>query len=219
MTSRFAMILLVILAAGLMAGCAEEEPEPEELPPPPPTPDEIARPFLSQQGFNLPPPQKGLTLPPGEADRFKSAFRQFKASNEATEEGKEALKIVSRAVEQRLNMAEANESWEPVMVLADAFAILNPGNTKYASVREAAEIELRKPVVTIRGIVDSKGQTVAFLDLYQPLENKKYQVRMRPGEELHRLRFDTVIGNNRGIRFTYLDTSESFDVFTTNAAP
>src|SRR5690606_14966061 len=99
-------------------------------------------------------------------------------------EGKEAIKIVSRAVETRLTAAEENEAWEPVMLLADTFEILNPGNTKYASVREAAEIELRKPVVTIRGIVDSQGQTVAFLDLYQPLENKRFQVRMRPGEEL-----------------------------------
>ena len=220
MTSRFTIVLLAIMAVVFLAGCAEEEePPPEDLPPPPPTPQEIAQPFIAQHGLNGPPPPKGLKLPPGEADRFKTAFRQFKSSNEGTEEGREAIKLVTRSVETRLTQAEENESWEAVVLLADSFEILSPGNTKYASLREEAETELRKPVVTIRGIVDSKGQTVAFLDLYQPLENKVYQVRMRPGEQMHQLRFDTVIGNNRGIRFTYLETSESFDVFTSNAGP
>jgi len=111
-------------------------------------------------------------------------------------------------VDQRIPRMEDNELWDFVVVLCDVHEVFKPGSTRFARVRETAEIELRKPKITVSGIHEKDGQVTAILKFYLPLSGETYSERPRIGEVFHGMKFVDVVGNNRGVEMEYLETGE-----------
>lgn len=208
---RLTVLLAVLLIA--IAGCEkEEEEEPLVEEAPPPSPQEIAQKIIRELDLTAPIPPPEWNMPKEVIPGYLSAFRSARSQHSSTMEGKEALRIVSRAVDKRLNRMEEAEHWDAILLLCDVHEILNPGSTKFNLSREKAEVELRKPRVTVKGIMEAAGQKVAFLHYYLPLTGERFDERVRVGEEFYGLRLLNIIGMDRGVRLEYLETGESFEV-------
>ena len=210
---RYLRSYLVLLTV-LLSACKEKEPE-GPPPPPPPTPQEIAAKLATEWQLNAPLPPPGIQIAPQAARQYIGTIRSGVTEHSATPEGKEALRIVSRQLDQRLRSMENNELWGPALLLCDAHAVLNPGSHRFDLTRERAVVELKKPQVTVDGFYEdiASGQTAAFLSYYLPLEGATHKEKVRLGEEMYGLKFVEIIGKNQGITFEYVATGDTFDVF------
>jgi hypothetical protein len=213
-------LLYTLLAAIFIIGCAKEpEPEPEIAPPPPPpppTPQEVADKILA----DVSNPTADELTNPQKLEGSKALLSQQKAQLAATQDGKETLQIVSRTIDQKLRGAVNNEDWPLTFYFSDLHITLNPDSTRFLSERTRAISELKKPVVTIKGLINDKstGRRIAHLDIYLPLERRTASESMKLGDQLYGIRFAEIIGKNQGIVFDYLETGESFEVLTKAAS-
>lgn len=206
------LVLIVVLVA-FFAGCADKpEVVAEPDAPPPPTPREIADKFLTASRLNGPPPSPGTPLPPGAAKKLVGQVKNFAKVNSKTPEGKGAVTIVARKVNELITACEGGNLWEWALVYIDADSALNPGSEKWASTRERAILALKKPKVTIKGLTEVLGEKVVLLDFALRAERKHYSERLRIGDEMHGLKFIKVVGRDRGIIMEYIETGETFEV-------
>lgn len=206
-------ITLIVLLVAFLAGCEKEAEEVvEPAAPPPPTPLEIADEFFATTGLNAPPPAPGTPLPPGYAQRFVGVVKNFRQANASGAEGKGAITIVSRKIDERITGFERVFLWEWVLAYSDGHVALHPDSTKWAISRERAIVALKKPKVTIKGLPEVLGEKVALLDFFLRAEGKRYSERLRIGDEMHGLKFVKVIGRDRGVMMEYLETGETFEV-------
>ncbi len=212
----FALTLFALPLA--VTGCEEEEPETIVEEPPPPTPQEIAAQIMAEAQLLAPIPPKGATLPPGAGQAFLNQMRGIYTLHQATPEGQEALKEVGRKIDERLQAVEANELWDFVLVLCDVHMVFNPGSTRFDRSRQNAQVQLRKPKITLKGIYGDGGRVTAMMDFYMPLTLETFKEEMRPGEEKHGMKFIKVIGNNSGVEMEYLETRERSKVMVRNPA-
>lgn len=210
-------IFPILLGASiLMTACEKEEETPEIVEPPPPTPAEIAQRIISELSLDAPIPPPGASVPPGAAAQWLSKVQSTVASNSATEDGQEALGIVSRRLDQRVRTMEDNEMWDSVVILCEGHTIFNPGSTRFARTREVAEIELRKPKIKVMFIVKNENidKITGRLSFYLPLTGETYQESMRLGEERHGCKLVAFINNEKGVELEYLETGELMQFIT-----
>ena len=205
-------IFPALMLAIILTGCTKEDPEPVVEEPPPPTPEEIYNEIMSQTALNAPIPPKGTSLPPGTGPAFLQQIRGIQTRHKATEEGKIALKRVAQTVDERIPRMKDNELWDFVVVLCDVHELFKPGSTRFDRIRATAEIELRKPKVTVSGIFEADGRVTALLKFYLPLTGETFKEQPRIGEVLHGMKFIEVVGNNRGVKLEYLETGELINV-------
>jgi len=219
----FALLLSIPL---VMTGCGPSEEEVEEQkqaekppPPPPPTAQQIAQQIINEAQLDAPIPPPGTQIPADLAAQFKGFFQQQKNKHVNTPEGREALTMVKKRVESRIRRMEQAKSWEPLLLMCEAFDVLDPGSKKFKRQKDLAVAELQKPQITIKGIVDdgTTGTKIAILDLYMPLNQKTINDRIRVGEEKYGVKLIRVIGNNQGLLFEYRQTGETFEVLTNKA--
>lgn len=208
------LALLAVVLVGCESESVKEEPVIEE--PPPPSPQEIAEQVIQANGLRNPIPAPGFELPPGAGEAFLGRLRSAYAQHSATPEGREAMKIVSRAIEDRLRGMEQAGHWESVLVLCDAYESFNPGSTKYNRMRENATVQLRKPRITKLNFFQDGPRAQAWMDVYLPLEKKTYLEKRFVGEQFLGLELVEIIGNLQGVRLKYLETGETFDVMRGN---
>ena len=212
-------LLYIILIAIFIIGCSkpvEEEVVEEEPPPPPPTPEEIAAKIVNDLQLDKPLPAAGSTFDPGLLGTFTAKLKAEKAQRSATQDGKIALQIVSKRIDQRIRQCFNNELWSHTLANVELHLIMEPGSTKFIAEQTRAVAELKKPKVTIKAII-SDGQTgarMAYLDIYLPLEAETRSESMKLGDQMYGIRFTEIIGNNQGIIFEYMETGENFEVFT-----
>lgn len=140
-------------------------------------------------------------------------LRREKARLQGTEDGDKSLAIVARKVDERVRQYERAELWEHVLTLTDAHLIFKPGSPKFNHTRDKAQVEIRKPRVTLKGLPEIDGRKTVILSFYLPMTNKTYSERMTLGEEMHGARLLSVIGKDRGVRMEYLETGEIFEVY------
>lgn len=194
--------IIAILAVALTACQKEEEPEEEVAPPP--TPQEIAAGIIQKAGLNSPQPKPDLL----------QVLQQEKNANVGSQDGKDALLIVSHKVDERIRAAEDMKSWQAVLQYVKASKILRPETKRYDALEKRAVTELKRPEVDLKAFFDvGNGQTVAILEFYLPLEGETVSERMRPGEEAYGLKLAQILGNNSGVRMEYLETGETYDIF------
>ncbi len=219
MNSRWKLIaylLVLLVAMPLVAGCeAFEEEEPEEEEPPPPSAQEIAGSFRQayaslQQNYmhreaRIPESQKNEAL-----QQLQSARSQYAG----TENAPEGMRRAAGEVEDLIRQANEQEAWSLVIFGVQALQVLDPGNERYERLAERAQLHLNRPEVEIRGFYTDQEtqQTMAFMNVYLPEEDRQERVQVSPGEEFLGLRFDEIIGRNRGVRLEYLATNEIFEV-------
>jgi hypothetical protein len=220
MRTAFSTALILTI---LFVGCSgESEPALTDAPPPPPppTPQEMATEIVKSINLDAPPPPPGSKFPPAEADKIKNVIKQKKTALSTTEDGKRALAMVSRRIDQKLRTFEQSQLWEHVLVFSELHTILNPGSKKFVEVQQRAVAELQRPEVTVKGFVSdgNSGQKIAFLDIYLPLEGETINDRMRIGEEKYGIKFVEVIGRDQGVLFEYMATGDTFEVLTSKAS-
>lgn len=216
-------ILYTILIAIFIIGCSEPVEEVDEdipPPPPPPTPQEVAAKLSNDLKLDAPLPAEGATFDPAELARMTNLLKQQNAQLSATEDGKISMQIVSQKIDSQVRKCYSNERWAHVLAFSDMHLILQPESTKFIAERTLAVAELKKPQVTIKGIIKdgSSGSRLAYLEIYLPFEGKTYSESMKLGDQLYGIRFTEIIGNNQGIIFEYLETGESFEVLTKAAS-
>lgn len=210
---RILPCLLVLVVA--VTNCKEEE-APVIVAPPPPTPREIADEIMAQLGLDAPIPRAGIKLPPGTAQTFLNQVRQQMSRHSTTPDGKEALKMVSRQVDQRIRATEEIEAWDFVVVLTEVHVILNPGSQKFVRLREDAEIQLRKPVVDVLLLWQKDGKWTARLKFSLPLTGEEYTKSLRLDEDFEGIKLRDFVANGRGVELEYLETGEIFLVMALN---
>ncbi len=207
----FALASLV-LAAG--CGGSSEPAQPEQTGdaavPPPPTPEEIAKRAMTDLGLDAPLPPRGQRLPPAQRGTIVSQFEQQKNTLSKTPEGQAALEIIKRKTDDRIQALYGAEMWEHVVVYTDAYARLDPASKKFDDMRAKAEIELRKPRITVTGLPQVNGHQVAMLSFYIPLTSETHKETLSVGEEMYGVKFLGVFGENRGVRLEYLETGERY---------
>ncbi len=209
-------ILAVLLVLTLLAGCAPEpEPEPEEEEPPPPSAGEIASDLRGayssvQQQYM----RAGARVPEDAKERALQDLRSVRNEYRNTENGPEGISRAAGDIEDMIREANDREAWSLVVFGVEALKVLEPDNERFDRYADRAQLQLDRPQVEIRGFYTDQetGQTMAFLEVYLPAEDRRERVQVAPGEEFLGLRFDEIIGRNRGIRFEYLATNEMFEV-------
>jgi hypothetical protein len=223
---RAALVLLLTIPLLFTAcGPSEEEKKQEEAknappPPEPPTAAEIAQKIVNETQLDSPIPAEGTIIPPEAVAQYKGLFQNHKNVHSNTPEGKEALNMVGKRVEQRIRQTEKAKAWEPLLLLIEVHGVLNPGSNKFARQLNLAAAELRKPQITIKGIVSdgTTGIKIALLDLYLPMEKETVSDRIRVGEEKYGVKLQQVIGNDQGLLFEYRQTGETFEILTNKAS-
>lgn len=215
-------LVYIILMAIFIIGCSEPEPEVVEAPPPPPppTPQEIAAKIINDLKLDAPLPAPGASFDPAALATATQQLTQKKAQLAATEDGKLSLQIVSQKINSRVRASFNNELWGHVLAYSGMHEILNNGSTKFLAEKTKAVAELKKPKVTIKGILNDgqSGSRSAYLDIYLPFENVTHSESMKIGDQLYGIRFVEIIGNNQGIIFEYMETGENFEVLTKAAS-
>jgi hypothetical protein len=210
--------IYTLLCVGLlvMAGCAKEpEPVEEEAPaPPPPTPQEIAAKIINDTKLEGPLPAQGANFPKPQQQKLLSAIQMAKTSNSATTDGQTALRIVSRAIERRISQFQNAQLWNFVLPHIDAYLVLNPGSSRYDSVKRRATLEMTKPRPTIRGFMQDgrTGDSIVMLEIFLPSTQETKKEQMRVGDELYGLRLESIIGANKGIVMDYVETGDTFEI-------
>lgn len=220
-SSRFLIGISLLLAIQL-SGCYPEEdraPRPqrpgigEDGMPLPPTPEQVAAKIIADAQLDAPMPARGATLPPAVRQNILDLLRREHARLNGTEEGKRALAIVSRKIDERVRAYERAELWEHTITFIRAHTIFNANSGKFNHVLDKALLELRKPRVTVRGLPEFDGRTVAFLSIYLPETSETFFEKMGIGEEMHGIRLVSIFGVDRGVRLEYLETGERFVVY------
>jgi hypothetical protein len=195
-------------------GGSPEPAQPEETGeagvPPPPTPEEIAKRVARELELDAPLPAAGARLPTSVRATIISQYDEQNAALSKTPEGKAALEIIKQKTDDRIDALYSAGMWEHVLVYTDGYYKLDPKATQYDDMRKKAEVELRRPRVTVQGLPQVNGHQIAILAFYIPLTSETYKEQMRVGEEMHGIKFIEVFGDYKGVRLEYLETGDRF---------
>ncbi len=218
---KIAIVCLALMFVVCACEPAPPPPPPAPPPPPPPSPQEIAaeiRPCLG--------PYQALvtTTVPGQgtgsggqgafgslsAEQQKQTFdclAAAKSKHQVTENGKEALGVITHELEDLIKVARDQHRWKLVLGCIESHAALAGPSEKYKRLKEHAEKELRRPVVRVKGFFDDEDnkQTYVFLQFELKPSGEVIQERMRVGEEKHMVKFLEIIGNRKGVRLEYTE--------------
>lgn len=200
------IFLLMLLAAALVflpACTPEPEPEPEDEPPPEPTPEEYRQQLRGVIGTLTMP---GVPAPPDPTIQdILNQVQSRRMQLAATENGRRAIQLITQDVDEAIRTARSEEEWRKVKALCMLFMALQPGNERYASLMERAEIMMNRPQITVTGFVEVDGELYAFMDLFDPKTGTTTNYRRREGEEFHDvMRLVRIVGNQQAIEVEYL---------------
>ncbi len=212
---------VAILAAFLCLGCQEQAPPPPPAPPPAPekTPEKIKEEVMATLA-----PMAGLVADPAAGaftdDMKKSVIeglQKARSANQASENGKLALEMVTREIETIISTARDQKRWRLVLGAIEAYEVMSPGTTKMNRLKDRAKLYISRPTVTVKGFMDDKEtkDTYVFLEvtLHPSEEVKSMQVRV--GEEFFGVRLLDIVGNKKGVRLEYLAIpGDTWDVMT-----
>jgi hypothetical protein len=208
-----ALMLLVTLLA--VAGCQKND-----VAPPPPTPAPAPEQIAGQIRSSLAPLQAPLTgAGPFDANLKESvltALRTARSQNQITPNGKIALNQVTNDIQDIIRQAREQKRWPLVVAALEAYEIFQPNDPQMATLKKLADLEVKKPKVTLKGWWTDKEaneQVYAFLTLLDPVTKAQKEVRVREGEEFDNLKFIRIIGNLSGVLLEYLPIpGELFEV-------
>ena len=208
------LVLTVLVAFGvsmngMLTGCEKKPPTPPPTvtqAPPEPSPEEIAGKIRTEA---LAPVVAAMALgkiSPQVRTKLVDDLTKARSANQATENGKKALNLISSELENVVNKAKAEGKWDVVLAGVAGYEVFNPDSAGMKRVKEQAEIQGKKPIVTLKGFMSEKkdNRVYAFLSVEDPMTGTKKDVQVAEGEEFEGLRFNKVIGDQRGIELEYL---------------
>ena len=210
-------ISIFLTCSVMLMGCMPEEKIPEPTGPevpPPPTPQEIAQSIITAAQLDMPIPPKGSRFPRAIENNLLNILRQAKTKNGYSEDGQKAIGHVIIRIDKRIREFSEAEAWTHVMVFIKAREVFEPDNHQYLSLKEVAQIELRKPKVTVKGLPDINGVQFVILDFHIPLTDETFKnEKIRIGETAHGIKILSIFGQRRGVMLRYLETGEKYVAF------
>lgn len=217
---RFRWLLytsMFVACAVTIVGCLPKEKVPEPTGPevpPPPTPQEIAQSIITEAQLDMPIPPKEARFPKVIENNLLSILRKAKTRNGNSEDGRKAIGHVIIRIDKRIREFSDAEAWTHVMVFIKARKVFEPNNDQYLSLKDAAETELRKPRVTVKGLPDIDGVQLVILDFYIPLTDETFRnEKLRIGESIHGIKILSIFGKRRGVMLQYIETGERYVAF------
>lgn len=209
-------ILFVCVAISMM-GCIQEAEVLEPTGPPaplPPTPQEIAQSIITEAQLDMRIPPKNTRFPKAIENNLLSILSKAKSANSQTESGREAIQHVILRIDRRIREFADAEAWTHVMVFIKARAVFEPNNQQYLALIDDAKTELRKPVVTVRGLPDIDGVQLVILDFHIPLSDETFRrEKLRLGDKAHGIKILSIFGKRRGVMLQYMETGEKYVAF------
>jgi hypothetical protein len=164
----------------------------------------IITPLMSGQPFDM---NTKVTM-------LQSLFNA-RLKHQMTQPGRVALARVSVMVEQTAMRYRGQERWQETLAACEAFETLRPGSIYLRPMKSEAEVHVKRPTVHVEGFLGDieREDVYAFLRVTDPITGKVENVQARPGQEFCGLRFDKIIGRQKGVRLEYLAIpGEFFDV-------
>lgn len=206
------LLVVFVLGVLLFTGCIAKEPEPPPAPAPPPEPspekiaDDIRATITPMSSLVLSPGGAGPALTEDTKNQVINSLRTARAKYQVTENGRQALSVISHELDDVITKARDQERWALVLGAIEASEVLQPGTTKHNRLKERAQLNQKRPVVSVRGFFDDKetSDTYVFLDVKLRPSNEVRQVRARKGEEFFGVRLVDIVGNKKGVRLEYL---------------
>lgn len=130
----------------------------------------------------------------------------------ASENGRAALQMLSKDVEESIKVAREEERWRKIAALCRTYKVLHPENPRFDRTQEYAELMLKRPVLTVTGFMELDEEIYVFIDLFDPTDGKTTAYRVREGEEFHtNMRLVKIIGNQYSIEVEYLPLNYSWE--------
>ncbi len=210
------LVVYTLFLVVFIIGCAEPEPEtpPPPPPPPPPSAQELASKIIADVKLNDPIPTSTSVISPTVAGNMKTQLQKGLGEISGQVNNENARTIVRMAVDDRISACVDAELWTHVLALIDLHLVIKPDSKKHIANQTRAVIQLKKPVVTIKGVLTDKttGRKKALLDFFMPLENKTYSESMLVGESMYGLRLEEVIGSDKGIILYYQEADERYEI-------
>ncbi len=205
------LILLMVLLLLPVVGCKKEPPPPP--PPPEPTPEEIKAKIKSAINAIPNALNTGALLTAGQGTQAVGALRQKKAQHSGTENGRKALEMIKTDIPGIIRKARDSERWDVVGPAIELFKVMDPGATRFDTLAERARLMLIRPVVSIKGFVETNGELYAFLEIYDVEKQKSFTYQVREGEEIHGvLRMVRIIGDREKIEMLYIPVNDVWEV-------
>ncbi len=205
-----ALCILVLVACSAPA----PPPPPENLPPPEPTPEEIAakiRPALQPleaivaQGKGV----RGLNINKVMRDKFVADLKQ--AKSQGSENGKQALKMIAHEIETIIQKGRDQERYPLVLGAIAGYKVLEPIGVTMQRLKDRAELEVKRPFITIKGFLDDKATGETYVFLLVERANEDFELHpvlqkepVRKGEEFHDCRLVDFVGDKKGVTLEYI---------------
>jgi len=212
--------LIVLCLAATLVLCACPKPPPPPPPPAPkapeePTPEAIAaqirpalEPYRRLLRQKIGPGGTGAAdgLSGGDQKRVREELKAAKQKFQHTENGKQAIRMVTHDVEEMIRNARDQSRWRIVKECIETWRILSPGSPKMDRIEERADLHLRQPRVFVKGFFDDEetGDTYVFLEVTERPSKKRHDLRARVGDVFFHVRLLDIVGDNKGVKLEYL---------------
>ncbi len=131
----------------------------------------------------------------------------------ATENGRQALMMVQRDIEEWIKCARNEDRYRWVKEAIQLYKALEPGSECYASLERRADLMLARPNVSVKGFFEIDGDLYAFLSCKEAESGEVTQYRVREGEEFHEvLRLIRIIGDKQAVELLYIPANDTWVV-------
>lgn len=211
------MVLLCILV-GFVVACAPEPPPPppppEDLPPPEPSPEEYRQQVRSILSSYL---MTGTSAPDDSVlPEILNQTQARRAQLIASENGRQALHLITADVDESLKLAREEERWRKISGLCRIYKALQPDSNRYEKLQSYSDEMVKRPILTVTGFIELDDELYVFIDLFDPTTGQTKAYRCREGEEFHErdnktvMRLVRIVGNKQSIEVEYLPANYSW---------
>lgn len=206
--------MLLLLAAA--PGCTPEPPPPPppETPPPPPEPTPEQHHATMKGNLSALFAEGGMG--PDVAAALVASFNGMKMQMSATDNGRAALGMIQRDIEDGIRSFRQQNRWVKVKACCELYKILQPGSDRYAKAERDAELMMARPTVVVTGFMKSGSEIYSFLSVTNPETQQEETFKIREGEEFYRpakvgsqendqdlLRLVRIIGDQQSVELEY----------------
>ena len=218
MGKKLPVVLLCALALfAAFPGCTPEPPPPPPepaAPPPPPEPSPEQHYATIKGNLSTLFAEGGMGR--DAVDAVVASFSGVKMQMSATENGRAALGMIQRDIEDGIRSFRQDNRWVKVKACCQLYKVLQPESDRYAKAERDAELMIARPAVLVTGFMKSGSEIYTFLEVTNPETKEIETFKIREGEEFYRpakigseeneqdlLRLVRIIGDQQSVELEY----------------
>lgn len=205
----------ILVVVGVLGACSQPPsppPPPQNQPPPEPTPEQQYGEIKSSLSPLFNPGPIDMNIIPS----MVGTAGTIRASKSVTENGRLALNMLIRDVEDSIRENKNANRWRKVKAGCLIFEALQPGSDRYAKTKKDADLMLARPRVEVTGFMESGNDLFVFLATTNNLTGERKTFKVREGEEFYAppkvgdepntqnlLRVVRIVGNKQAVELEY----------------